>query len=98
MKLHIAVLFMLILCAGGCGTPGRPEHVLEAKTVEVRIPVLQGGCAKGVPRGRKDEEYADHNLPVGHHAGPERYRLIAKANEQRRERLAVAEPAIEACR
>lgn len=90
-----AQLLLTLLLIGGCESRGTPQRLLEARTVE--IPITRS-CTGQVPKGKTEQDYADFNLPLGADAAPERYRLIAKANEQRRERLAVAEPAIEACR
>lgn len=88
------IVAMLVL-VGGCETPGRPQKVLEARTVE--IPIVRP-CTGTVPKGKTEQEYADFNLPLDPASAAERYRRISKANEQRRERLAVVEPAVEACR
>jgi hypothetical protein len=85
--LCLAVFFALAACATA------PEP--KVRTVEVRVPVRVACVTAEVPH--PPTSYADDKAKAAPDAA-ERYRLIATANEQRKARLAIAEPVLAGCR
>lgn len=88
------ILSALALALAGCTRPDRPEPKVRvvATSVEIRRPCVDQAQDPGPPIA-----YADAHLRAAPDAA-ERYRLTAAANQQRKARLALLEPVLEACR
>jgi hypothetical protein len=90
MRVLIAVAPLALLAA--CGSLREPR----IRTVEVKVPVRVACTPKDFPEA--PAAYADDALSTALDAAAERYRQIAAANEQRKARLALAEPVVAGCR
>jgi hypothetical protein len=90
MRALIIVAPLALLAA--CGSLREPR----IRTVEVKVPIRVACTPKDFPEAPR--AYADDALPTAPDAAAERYRQIAAANEQRKARLALAEPVVAGCR
>lgn len=75
---------------GGCATKAEPK----IRTVEVKVPVIQSCIPADFPP--PPAVYADEG--AAHMTPEDRYLATAKANQERKARLARAEPVLELCR
>jgi hypothetical protein len=88
----LGIVCAAFLCLGGCAS--RPPSTIRTQLVDIAIhaPCTPADVPKA-PAG-----YADDVVPKGAAGIVTRYRLGAEANAQRKARLAIVEPVVEACR
>lgn len=93
MVMWTAFLLVLLGALVGCATPPPPEPRVVTK--EVQVPVVKACVPTDTPA--PPAHYADEGLQAV--ADPvERLQRIGAANQQRKQRLAITEPVLAACR
>jgi hypothetical protein len=87
----LTLFFLALLLLSGCATPPEPK----IQTVQVKVPVVRPCVPADTPK--PPAHYADDAITDA--TPPDQFVILtAKANQERRKRLADVEPIISACR